>query len=298
LYYSPPKSKEFERCPFKLFLYFTLRFYFIGGGHLSAPHSAALVLSSTRHSASGFLHKLHKIIYEQIFCVNARKSLDNIFTLCYIIFTFSKGGFTMGKFINLQFDEDFIALAERVLDDIGLDCQTFIKMCFKKLNKERNISFLMSASMPIIVHDISEQDTQIQPNMENEIMNYHVKKTKNEITAQMRDYIWDIFKSQYNAHQKIDCSYFSKLANAKTGITQGSAYIYFLILNNLVAGVPNTRTMKFDDLVVYLRYINEQLPKICIENSVKSLSESVPYWEKHIPGYFAQKVSKLVAQYK
>ncbi len=52
----------------------------------------------------------------------------------------------MSKSINLQFDEDFIATAERVLDDIGLDCQTFVKMCFKKLNKERNISFLMSVS--------------------------------------------------------------------------------------------------------------------------------------------------------
>ena len=56
--------------------------------------------------------------------------------------------------------------------------------------------------------------------------------------------------------------------------------------------------MKFDDLVVYLRYIDEQLPKICIINSVKSLSESIPYWEKHIPGYFAQKVSKLAVQYQ
>ncbi len=204
----------------------------------------------------------------------------------------------MSKSINLQFDEDFIATAERVLDDIGLDCQTFVKMCFKKLNKERNISFLMSASTPLIMQDISEQGAQTQPHMENEIMNYPIRKTKNEITAKMRDYIWDLFKSQYNAHQKIDCSYFSKLASAKTGITQGSAYIYFLILDNLVAGVPNTRNMKFDDLVVYLRYIKEQLPIICIDNSVKSLSESIPYWEEHIPGYFAQKVSKLVEQYK
>lgn len=204
----------------------------------------------------------------------------------------------MSKIINLQFDEDFIATAENVLDDIGLDCQTFVKMCFKKLNKERNISFLMSNSAPTIMQNISEQVAQTQSNMENEIMDYPIKKTKNEITAQMRDYVWDMFKFQYNAHKKIDCTYFAKLASAKTGITQGSAYIYFLILDNLVAGVPNTRTMKFDDLVVYLNYINEQLPKICIYNSVKSLSESVPYWEEHIPGYFAQKVSKLVAQYK
>lgn len=204
----------------------------------------------------------------------------------------------MSKTINLQFEDEFVAKAESLLDDIGLDCQTFVRMCFKKLNKEQNISFLTSTNFHVIPQDDNEQVIVSQPNMEENFMEYPVKKTKNEITAQMRDYIWDMFKAQYNSNKKIDCSYFSKLASAKIGITQGSAYIYFLILDNLVAGVPNTRTMKFDDLVVYLRYINEQLPNICIANSVKSLSESIPYWEEHIQGYFAQKVSKLVEQYK
>jgi hypothetical protein len=204
----------------------------------------------------------------------------------------------MSKTINLQFDDDLIAKSESILDDIGLDCQTFIKMCFKKLNKESNISFLSTINTSKILSDENEQVQLSQSNMEESLMEHPIKKTKNEITAQMRDYIWEMFKMQYNSNKKIECSYSAKIANAKIGITQGSAYIYFLILDNLVAGVPNKRTMKFDDLVVYLRYIDEQLPKICIINSVKSLSKSIPYWEEHIQGYFAQKVSKLVAQYK
>lgn len=205
----------------------------------------------------------------------------------------------MSKIINVQFEDDFIAKAENILDDIGLDCPTFVKMCFKKLNKEQNISFLTVNGSPTIKQDYGEPVVLAQQNVEEEaIIDYPIRKTKNEITAQMRDYIWELFKSQYKANKKLDCTFFAKLANVKTGITQGSAYIYFLILDNLVAGVPNTRTMKFDDLVVYLGYINEQLPKICINNSIKSLSESIPYWEKHIQGYFAQKVSTLISQYK
>lgn len=204
----------------------------------------------------------------------------------------------MSKLINLEFDDDVIVKAENILDDIGLDCSTFIKMCFKKLNREQNISFLTTIGSVSVKQDLDEQVIAPQQIIDESIVDYPIRKTKNIITAQMRDYIWDMFKSQLHANKKIDCSYYAKLANIKTGITQGSAYIYFLILDNLVAGTPNTRTMKFDDLVTYLKYINEQLPKVCINNAIKSLSESIPYWEEHIQGYFAQKVSKLVLQYK
>lgn len=232
----------------------------------------------------------------------------------------------MSKTISLQLDDELIAKAENILDDVGLDCLTFIKMCFKKLSKEQSISFLTTiGTAPVkqesnellvpyqlsIDEDVINSPTRKTPNgisdeqfasskwnIDEDIINYPIRRTKNVITAQMRDYIWNMFKSHCNSKNKIDCSYCAKLANTKTGITQGSAYIYFLILDNLVAGVPNTRTMKFDDLVIYLSYINEQLPKICISNAIKSLSESIPYWEEHIQGYFAQKVSKLVSQYK
>lgn len=203
----------------------------------------------------------------------------------------------MSKSITLQFEDDLISQSESLLDDIGLDCQTFVKMCFKKLNKEKSISFLTAANIPVIASDENKQIPFCLPKSEETSAEYSFKRTKNEITAQMRDYIWEMFKSQYCSNKKVDCLYSAKIASAEIGITQGSAYIYFLILDNLVAGVPNKRTMKFNDLVIYLRYIKEQLPETCIANSLKSLSQSVPYWEKHIPGYFAQKVSDLIAQY-
>lgn len=133
-----------------------------------------------------------------------------------------------------------------------------------------------------------------QNNEEENSMNCLVKKTKNEITSSMRDYIWEQFKSLYLSHGEIDCMYLAKLASANTGITQGSAYIYYLILSNLVSGSQNKRTMKFEDLIVYLNNIKEQLPDVCIRNSIKSLSDSIPYWEEHIPGYFAKKVRVLI----
>lgn len=204
----------------------------------------------------------------------------------------------MSKTIELQFDDESIAKAENILDDIGLDCPTFAKMCFKKLIKEQNISFLTNGNPTTAQQKSSEPIILNQQNIDEGISDTPIRRTKNEITAQMRDYVWDIFKAQLKANKKIDCTLLASLANVKTGINQGSAYIYFLILNNLVAGVPNTRTMKFDDLVVYLSYIKEQLPEIYIANAIKSLRESVPYWEEHIQGYFAQKVSNLISQYK
>lgn len=202
----------------------------------------------------------------------------------------------MSKKISLQFDNDVIEKAESILDDIGMDCQTFVNMCFKKLNKEQNISFLTSGNAPAPKQETIEKTPLPEQPLASEAEDYSLK-TKNTITSEMRDSIWDIFISQFKANKKIDCTYLAKLANLKTGITQGSAYIYFLILDNLVEGIPNTRTMKFNDLVVYLKNIYEQLPKNCIQNAVKSLSESTAYWKDHIQGYFAQKVSALVAQY-
>lgn len=203
----------------------------------------------------------------------------------------------MSKIINLQFEDDLVDKSESLLDDIGLDCQTFIKMCFKKLNKEKSISFLMTATTSVTAPDANEQAQISQPNMEENFMQYPVVNSKKEITAQMRDFIWEMFKKQYTSNKKIDCAYSAKVASTKIGITQGSASIYFHILNNLVKGVPNKRTMKYDDLVVYLGYIEEQLPKTCITNAIKSLSESIPYWEEHLQGHFTKKVSKLVDQY-
>ncbi|MGN0814854.1 MAG: hypothetical protein ACI4MH_06460 [Candidatus Coproplasma sp.] len=223
----------------------------------------------------------------------------------------------MSKIITVQLDDDLIINAENILDDLGLDHQTFIRMCFKRLNKEQSISFLTIGSTQAsrqetnqtakpesqevsALESASLQQTTFTTFSEqhNDTFELPSFKTKGTITAEMRDYVWELFKSQYNAQKRINCSTLAKIAENKIGITHGSAYIYFLFLNNLVIGIPNTRTMKYEDLVVYMEYIRQQLPKSCLENALRSLTNSIPYWEEKLSGYFAQKVSALILQIK
>lgn len=204
----------------------------------------------------------------------------------------------MRKRLEFFIEDESVLKAESILDEIGLDCQTFVKMCFKKLNREKNISFLMHEAKSETKMEPEQQIITPQQNMKENYMIENDKMTKNGITPQMRDYIWETFKANYSPNKKFDRYYCAKVVSARCGITQGSAQIYFHILENLVNGVSNKRTMKFNDLVTYLDYIKEQLPPICIENAVKSLSNSIPYWEERLAGHFADKVSVLLEQYK
>ena len=203
----------------------------------------------------------------------------------------------MSKNLNLQLDNEIVTKAETILEDIGLDCQIFFKMCLKKLVKENSISFLTTKNSLLATNETNETFTITQQNMEEENMNNTYGK--NKITSTMRDCIWDIFRSQYTTYKKINYPYSEKLAVSKSGINQGSAHIYFLFLNNLLNGIPNTRIVKFNDLEVYLSYIREQFPQQYIENALMSLSNSIPYWEAH-PTLcaYAKKVLILIKQYK
>lgn len=210
----------------------------------------------------------------------------------------------MNKKIELQLDDEMITAAKDILDEIGLDCQTFAKMCFKKLNREKNISFLMSETLftsPSVNTSnitLKNEEQRILQDMENLDMTDYGKTTKNKVTEQMSDLIWETFKTHYSPNKKFDRHFYAKAINAKCGMTVGTAKIYFQILENLVNGTPNQRTLKFDYLVAYVNRIKEQLPHICIENALKSLSDSIPYWETHLNGHFADKVRNLIAQYK
>lgn len=203
----------------------------------------------------------------------------------------------MSKNLDLQLDDEIATKAENILEDIGLDCQIFFKMCLKKLVKENGISFLTTKSSYISTNEINETITLKPQNMEEENMTITAGKSK--ITSAMRDCIWDIFKSQYTAYKKINYPYSENLAVNKSGINSGSAHIYFLFLSNLLNGTSNTRIVKYNDLEVYLCYIKEQFPQTYIENALLSLSNSIPYWEAH-PTLcaFAKKVLILIRQYK
>ena len=199
----------------------------------------------------------------------------------------------MVKSLNLLLDVEITTKAQDILEYACLDLQTFFTMCMKKLIKEQGISFLSNSTF----NESREQAAEFKASeTKPELFKRPFMNEKNKITPVMRDCVWDIFKEQFDVNKKINYPYSEQVANLKSGINQGSAHIYFLFLNNLIAGVHNTRIIKFDDLICYLNYIKTQLPEYCFRNAIISLTKSIPYWKQHTTLYsFAEKVEMLIS---
>jgi antitoxin component of RelBE/YafQ-DinJ toxin-antitoxin module len=207
------------------------------------------------------------------------------------------------KQIAVNYEKTFVESIERILDDVGLDFQSAINMFFKRIAKEKNIAFLIQnigieeKSSTIINNKEATGDKEIA-NLKEVFMEENIMRRSNkEITEYMRDHIWTVFtqnkKVSYTEYQEI-----AKKVARETGMNQGSAYIYFIILSCLLEGKYNTRTMKYSDLVYYLKRIKQECSPNEFKAALKSLESSVPYWEERIPGRFAEKVQQLVSQHK
>ena len=196
------------------------------------------------------------------------------------------------KKIELSLDEQLVDKAEAILDDIGLDLQLAVGICVKRIAKEGNVNFLLKTSNIEAVdsrHVEGEKEMKVDCNT--------AFRNNNEITEDMRDYVWEVFIS----NKYSTCYEYQELArqvSSETGMNQGSAYIYFVILSSFMEGKSNTRTMKFADLVYYVKKILQECPKNEFVSTLKSLETSVPYWRERIPGKFGDKVQNLVNQYK
>lgn len=205
------------------------------------------------------------------------------------------------KQITFNFEANTYENAELILNDTGLDVQTAVNIMLKRINKEGGFAFMLQ-NQPISINPSRIDQPTIQTEIEDNPANFNSAKayhtrTAGKITDEMRDYIWAVFSKNKNASY----TEFQKLAREAsnvTGINYGSAYIYFIILSCLIQGKFNTRVMKIKDLEFYIKKIMHECPEKEFENTLKSLKESIPYWEERIQGYFAQKVKNLVAQYK
>lgn len=208
------------------------------------------------------------------------------------------------KQLNFNIDKNLFETAETILDDIGLEFQSAIKIFLKRLVKEKGIAFLLQDTKPYAsrimepnMYKNFESTSNIRKdNMQKDIKNYYCKNI-NVITEEMRDYIWDIFKdNKYLSYT--DYRELAKSVSTNTGMNQGSAYIYFVILSCFMEGKANTRTMKFADLEFYIKRILQECTEIEFANTLESLENSVPYWEDRLQGKFAIKVQQLVNKYK
>lgn len=210
--------------------------------------------------------------------------------------------------ITVSFEKQLVDTAERILDDIGLGFQSGISVFLKRVVKEGGIAFLLqNAPTPAVVRtqvqEVDSYEDEEAPIM-NKSMAYREdgcvsfsRRSNSEITEEMRDHIWTVFTQNKNLSYS-DYQELAREVSKKTGMNQGSAYIYFIILSCFIEGKFNTRTMKFADLVYYVERILQEYTREEFASTIKSLESSVPYWAEKIPGRFSEKAQGLVDKYK
>lgn len=210
------------------------------------------------------------------------------------------------KQITVNLEKQLVDLAEKILDDIGLNFQSGINVFLKRVVKEGGVTFLLQAAPIATRMQLQATDNYTETglsaiNREEDVMTDGFgsasRRSNNEITEEMRYYIWKVF----TVNKSLSYSDYQELArevSKKTGMNQGSAYIYFIILSCFMEGKFNTRTMKFADLTYYVKRISQEYTQTEFSLTIKSLEKSVPYWSDRIPGRFAEKVQNLVNQYR
>jgi addiction module RelB/DinJ family antitoxin len=67
------------------------------------------------------------------------------------------------KVLSLELDNEMIENAESVLDEIGLDVSTYIRIALLKLIKEQRVPFNLSANQPSKVVVSEKSETAVKP---------------------------------------------------------------------------------------------------------------------------------------
>jgi len=207
------------------------------------------------------------------------------------------------KELSLTLDAHLLDEAENILDDFGLDTNIAIKMFLKKLVKEQNISFLTSSTTttsrssaaPPAPAPLQTVETDNANSWDNDFQ--PTRRSNSTINSDMRNFLWLVFK-QHKFNHNTDNQQLAKMVSSRTGMNQGSAFIYLNMIDNWVNGKSNTRTMKFEDLVFYVQAIKNELGEKPFDATLSSLSDSIEYWDERIPGRFAEKVAQLVKKYR
>ena len=204
--------------------------------------------------------------------------------------------------ISIDLDEAVFANAEEILSEIGLDIPTYIRMALIKLKREKRIPFDLTSSQSLTESQsrLPISSPIINPmgpgSRETEFLR-RVPRQTNKITYEMCLTLWNEFKQDYSSGNR-NLQEIAQIINARTGMNRGSAFIYLTILNNLVNGVHNTRTLKYEDLEYFVDKIKTEFPETVLKATISSLELSVPYWEEKVTGSFADKVRRLVAKHK
>ena len=204
--------------------------------------------------------------------------------------------------LTIELESNMVDNAEQVLSEIGLDISTYIRIALLKLVKEQRVPFNLSANQPIYeTQQAQSKLAQVVNPFDDEPVEMDYKKSESrqmiKITSDMCQSIWKEFKAR-NASRTLNLLESAQRISDQTGMSRGSAFIYFTILNNLVNGTQNTRSLKMEDLEFFVGKIRSELPEQMFKAAIISLETSIPYWEENVAGTFSQRVEKLVEKLK
>jgi len=174
--------------------------------------------------------------------------------------------------------------AEKILHALGMTTEIAVNIFFRRVVLEKGLPMTMVA--PATGHEepgFSEDSVD-----KFDYDSIQATRSNNKITPEMVEEVWYSFMRHLEGLGEI--ARLSTEVSSKSGMNRGSAFIYLNILANLVKGEPNTRTMKMSDLEYYMGKIKKELGENKFQDAVKSLRLSVPYWQKKLPGSFADKV--------
>ena len=204
------------------------------------------------------------------------------------------------KVLSLELDNEMIENAETVLDEIGLDVSTYIRIALLKLIKEQRVPFNLSANQSSSNPMPMKSSPVVNPYDDDAVEVDFVKNEPRQmikITSEMCQSIWNEFKTRI-ASRDMNLQESAQRISTQTGMSRGSAFIYFTILTNLVSGAQNKRSLKMEDLEFFIEKIKSEMPDQMFRAAIVSLEASIPYWNEKVPGAFAEKVQRLVDKLK
>jgi addiction module RelB/DinJ family antitoxin len=180
--------------------------------------------------------------------------------------------------ININIDNEIFEEASSILDSFGMTMDIAINLFINNIIK--------SKGFPI---ELKQKDAQ-------EVSAIKTDKVKARINEDMIEVVWEKFKKLLKGESSVIES--SDQLESETGMNKGSAFIYLTILTNMVQGKENTRNMKVKDFEFFLNKIKEELGNEAFQNSLKTLRETLPYWEKKGIAKFAASVRDLIDSFQ
>jgi antitoxin component of RelBE/YafQ-DinJ toxin-antitoxin module len=179
--------------------------------------------------------------------------------------------------IDININKEMLGEAEIILEAVGLTKEVAFEIFIRNIIKTKGF--------PI---DLKQKEVISEPTIKN-------KRNIVKINEKMIQTVWDKFLVLNSGRSSV--IELSDEIELESGMSKGSAFIYLVILSNMLLGLKNTRNMKIQDFKFFLTKIKEELGQEIFMKSLNSLKDSIPYWENKNP-LFSVTIRDLIDSYQ